>query len=75
MYMPSMECFASVMPMFTDYDPLGACDYDILNWLEAMEQLECCQLASPNAERLLQAVRQVLASQSFSRCSFRNCEI
>jgi len=56
-YVPFMERFAIAMPAFTPYDPCATCDGTMADWLYEMEQLECCQIAAPNHDLYLQAVR------------------
>ena len=52
-----MERFALALPEFASYDVRAACDGSIGNWLDAMQQLECCQVAAANPQLLLQAFR------------------
>jgi hypothetical protein len=56
-YMPFMERFAIAMPAFTLHDPCDACDGRIGEWLAAMRQLECCQMAAPDQNLFLQALK------------------
>jgi len=53
-YMPFMERFAIAMPAFTSHDP---CDGRIGEWLAAMRQLECCQMAASDQNLFLQALK------------------
>jgi len=56
-YMPFMERFAVAMPAFTPYDPCAACDGIMGDWLYEMQQLKCCQIAAPDHDLYLQAIR------------------
>jgi len=56
-YMPFMERFATAMPAFMPYDPCDACDGRIGEWLAAMRQLECCQMAALDQKLFLQALK------------------
>ena len=55
--MPFMERFAIAMPAFTPYDPCAACDGTMADWLCEMEQLQCSQIAAPDHDMYLQAIR------------------
>ena len=56
-YIPFMERFALALPAFANYDVRGACEGSIGKWLDAMQQLPCCQVASAEPRLLLQAFR------------------
>lgn len=55
--MPFMERFALALPEFTSYDVRGACGGSIGRWLDAMQELHCCQVAAAEPQLLLQALR------------------
>ena len=70
MFMPFMERFAIAMPAFTPYDPCTACDGTMGYWLAEMEQLECCQMAAPDQELFLHALRYASGSMQYSSPKF-----
>ncbi|KAL0041868.1 hypothetical protein WJX79_007212 [Trebouxia sp. C0005] len=69
-YMPFMERFAIAMPAFTPYDPCAACDGLMADWLWEMEQLECCQIAAPDHDLYLQAIRQWRSLEFYKHNTF-----
>ncbi|KAA6423953.1 MAG: hypothetical protein FRX49_05912 [Trebouxia sp. A1-2] len=70
-YMPFMERFAVAMPAFTPYDPCDACDGRIGEWLVAMRQLECCQMAAPDQKLFLQALKQERSLDFFDFTTYK----
>lgn len=71
-YMPFMERFALALPEFANFSVTEACGGSIGNWLEAMQQLECCQVAAAEPQLLLKAFRcaamQVPLEAVISQC-------